>query len=71
MARRVPDYKGHVANRRNETLFKGGFNLYDVHEFVCYGYQERVDVIKLLTDWNGSDIWPDGRNIADIVVTRS
>jgi hypothetical protein len=71
MARRVPDYKGHVANRRNETLFKGGFNLYDVHEFICYGYQERVDVIKLLTDWNGSDIWPDGRNIADIVVTRS
>lgn len=70
MAKTAEGYLRWSKRGSNEALFKGGFSLYEVEKFVASSLSEKYEIEKFLKQWHGSDIWPDGRNIEDIVEVR-
>lgn len=70
MAKKADKYLEYSNEYDNEVLFKGGFSLYDVEKFIASSLTEKKGVAKFLKEWHGSDTWPDGRLIDDIIEVR-
>lgn len=67
----VASYRAVATSGSNETIFKGGLSLFDdVDRIVLASQSEVDDAIKWMKS-RGYTTWPDGRRLADVIITKA
>lgn len=66
----VASFRAVSGNTSNETIFKGGMSIFDDLESIVLSSKAEVDeAIKWMQD-RGYKTWPDGRALADVIITK-